>query len=82
MFSFAFCIVTALLSGPLLRRPLEDIPIGKEDELWRNPLRSLNLVFLSVVFVWGTLFLAMLRLLKSTWSGPHTPSAAVLIHFV
>jgi hypothetical protein len=62
--------------------PLEDIPIAKEDELWRNPLRSLSLVFLSVVFVWGTLFLAMLRLLASTWSGPHTPSAAVLTHFV
>lgn len=82
VFLCSFCIVTALLSGPFLRRPLEDIPIGKEDELQRNPLRSLSLVFLSAASVWDTLFLAMLRLLVSTWSGPHTPSAAVLTHFV
>lgn len=27
----SFCTMTALLSGPFLKRPLEDIPVEKED---------------------------------------------------
>lgn len=42
VFLCSFCVITALLSGPFLKAYLEDIPVGKEDELWRDPLRSLS----------------------------------------
>lgn len=68
----SFCTVTALLSGPFLKRPLEDIPVGKEDELWRNSLRSLSLVLLLIALFGAPRSLEMPRLLVSTKWTTHT----------
>lgn len=76
-----FCIITALLSGPFLRRPLQDdIPVG-EDRLWRNPLKSLKLLLVMFLF-WAPCSLQC----QGFWCQhkvDHTPpSAAVLRHIL